>query len=138
MAKTWKKENRFKIEDEIKMVYDASNSGLNDSVFDPQLSMYTIDSHLRSVKAETFMTEIDVGEMFLNFMFEPEAQLYAEVDLNQVFSKEGLIKGGRLNDYWTRMLMVLSPSTYFVTKYMLIVEKLVRRDRLGADNVFRW
>ena len=120
------------------MVYDASNSGLNDSVFAPQLSMYTIDSHLRSVKAETFMTEIDVGEMFLNFMFEPEAQLYAEVDLNQVFSKEGLIKGGRLNDYWTRMLMVLSPSTYFVTKYMLIVEKLVRRDRLGADNVFRW
>ena len=138
MAKTWKKENRFKIEDEIKMVYDASNSGLNDSVFDPQLSMYTIDSHLRSVKAETFMTEIDVGEMFLNFMFEPEAQLYAEVDLNQVFSKEGLIKVRRLNDYWTRMLMVLSPSTYFVTKYMLIVEKLVRRDRLGADNVFRW
>ena len=34
--------------------------------------------------------------------------------------------------------MVFSPSPYFVTKDMLIVEKAVRGDRWDGDNIFKW
>ena len=32
----------------------------------------------------------------------------------------------KLLECWTRILIYLSPSPYFVTKYMLIVEKVMR------------
>ena len=43
--------------DEIRMVYDASNSGLNNIVFAPWFAMPTAESHLRSVKVETYMAD---------------------------------------------------------------------------------
>ena len=64
MAKTWMKENVVKLLDEIKMVYNASKSGLNDSVFTSWVSMPIVDFHLRSVIAVTFMPDCDVREMF--------------------------------------------------------------------------
>ena len=35
------------------------------------------------------------------------------------------------------MLIEFVPSPYFVTTYMLVVEKVVRGDRTDIDNVFR-
>jgi len=34
--------------------------------------------------------------------------------------------------------MGFASSPYFVTKDMFIVEKVVKGDKLNADNVFRW
>ena len=61
--------------------------------FAPWISMSTIDSHLRSVKAGNFMVDCDVSEMILNFLLEPEFRPYAGVDLSQVFSKGTLNRG---------------------------------------------
>ena len=84
------------------------------------------------------MADCDVGEIFLNFMLEPKIRPYDGVDLTKVFSKEALDRRGKFNGWWSRILIGFSPSSYFVTKDMFIVEKLVRGDRLGAKNVFCW
>jgi hypothetical protein len=55
-------------EDDIRMVYDGSVSGLNDAMWMPRFVLPTLNTHLRSVEAGTFLADIDVGEMFLNFM----------------------------------------------------------------------
>ena len=51
--------------DEIRMMYDAYKSGLNDLVFVSWVSMPAIGSHLRSMKARTFIVDCDVDD-FLN------------------------------------------------------------------------
>ena len=99
VAKTWKQENGVKTVDETQMVYDATKSGLNDAVFAPWFAMPTVNTLLRSTTAGSYMTDCDVGEMFLNFMLEPSVRPYAGVDLTQAFPEETRTYGGRLKEW---------------------------------------
>ena len=85
IPKTWKVVNSKRVPDDIRMVYDATRSGLNKAVWASWFPMPTVVFHLRSVVAGMFMTDYDVGEMFLNFMLEPELRPYAGVDLTCLF-----------------------------------------------------
>jgi hypothetical protein len=55
-------------EDDLCLVYDGSVSGLNDAMWMPRFVLPTLNTHLRSVEAGTFLADIDVGKMFLNFI----------------------------------------------------------------------
>ena len=70
------------------MVYDATKSGLNDSVWAPWFQIPTVESYLRLVETGTYMVDCDVGGMFLNFMSEPRLRLHAGVDLSKIFLEE--------------------------------------------------
>ena len=51
------------------MVYDATRSGVNETVWNPWFSI-PVSSHIRDVNNHTFMADCDVGEIFLNFKLE--------------------------------------------------------------------
>ena len=55
-------------EDDIRLVYDGSISGLNLSIWVPHFFLPTIRTHLRAVDESTYMADVDIGEMFLNFV----------------------------------------------------------------------
>jgi len=55
-------------EEDIRMVYNATSSGLNDAVWGRWFALPTVETHLRAVEVGTFMADCDVGEMFLNFL----------------------------------------------------------------------
>jgi hypothetical protein len=55
-------------EDDICLVYDGSVSGLNLSIWVPCFFLSMLRSHLRDVDEDTFMADVDIGEMFLNFI----------------------------------------------------------------------
>ena len=61
VARTWKQEDNKRVIDEIRMVYDATKSGLNDAVWDPWFATTTVESHLRYVEADTFVCDHSVG-----------------------------------------------------------------------------
>jgi hypothetical protein len=52
---------------DIRMVFDGTASGLNDSIWIPGFGLPTVQTHLRAVDKDTFMADVDVGVMFLNF-----------------------------------------------------------------------
>ena len=88
VPKTWKIVEGKLVADDIRMVYDATCSGLNQAVWTPWFPMPTVLSPLRAVVAGTIMSDCDVGEMFLNFMLEPKLRPYAGVDLTFLFPEE--------------------------------------------------
>ena len=53
---------------DIRMVYDASISGLNNSLWAPWFPLPTEASHLQAVDPRTFMGDVDAGDHFLNFV----------------------------------------------------------------------
>lgn len=61
---------------DIRLVYDGNKSGLNKAVLAPWLPLPTIHEHLRCVAASSYMGNIDIGEMFLNFMLHPPMQQF--------------------------------------------------------------
>ena len=53
-----------KTDTDIRMVYDATVSGLNDVVWAPWLALPTIQTHLRAVCPNTYMGDNDLGDHF--------------------------------------------------------------------------
>jgi hypothetical protein len=82
--------------DDIRLVYNAAESGLNDAMVVPRFSLPTIHTHLRAVEEGTHMSDLDVGKMFLNFWLHPTTQPWAGVDLTHFIK----LKGGK--SQWER------------------------------------
>ena len=68
-------------EADIRMVYDATISGLNNSMWVPRFAMSNLETHLRVVEDGTYLSDIDIGECFLNFVLHKSIRSLAGVDL---------------------------------------------------------
>jgi hypothetical protein len=122
-------------ENDVRPVYDGSVSGLNDCIWMPRFVLPTIQSHLRQVEAGTFMCDLDVGEMFLNFILHVDIRSLAGVDLTH-YTNEG--KDGAVWECWHRAAMGLTSSPYQACQGMAFAEEVIRGDRLDPRNIFRW
>jgi hypothetical protein len=121
---------------DIRMVYNGTSCGLNDSVYAPWFALPTVDSHLRAVDIGTYMADCDIGEMFLNFMLDVNLRAYAGVDLTELFPVDA--NGNILWERWERMLMGFKPSPYCTTRSMRRIEEKLKGPRGEEENVFRW
>lgn len=125
-------------EDDIRIVYDATASGLNEAVWAPTFWLPTIDSLVRALDDNCWMADRDIGDMFLNFMLHESAWEYAGVDIKPIRTGEGTnVKSARWY-HWVRNAMGFAPSPYNSIKLALIAEEVVRGDRLDPANPFQW
>ena len=126
---------------DIRMVYDGTKSGLNDSLLAPWFGLATVDLMLRTVCEGTWSGDNDFGEMFLNFWIHPEIRAYTGVDLTTLFPEELEGEGGEkkfLWEAWTRCAMGVTVSPYQTTQCTQRVKRIVFGCRFSKSNVFRW
>jgi hypothetical protein len=125
-------------EDDIRMVYDGTKSGLNRVLFAPWFALATVDSMLRSVGPGTWSADNDFGEMFLNFWLHPDLQRYTGVDLTALFPEE--VRGDKkaVWEAWTRCAMGLTTSPYTTVQCAKRIKHLILGDPTDSANVFRW
>jgi hypothetical protein len=76
-------------EEDIRMVYNGTSSILNAHLWCPWLALATINTMLRALEPGTYMGEIDVGEMFLNFILEARCSYLAGVNLKKYIEQLG-------------------------------------------------
>jgi hypothetical protein len=68
------------------MVYDGTKLGLNENIWVPQFPFPMINTHLRAVDGSTFVSNMDIGEMFLNFVLHESMEVFlCGVDLGSFF-----------------------------------------------------
>jgi hypothetical protein len=127
-------------DEDIRMVYNGTKSGLNDSMWAPWFALPTIEAHLRFVDGQSFMGDIDVGDMFHNFMLHEKIRCVAGVDLTSFFPEE--VKKRKdvhmLWEHWGRCGMGFKPSPYYAIQGILFAEEHIRGDPTEQSNVFRW
>jgi hypothetical protein len=124
-------------EDDIRMVYDASVSGLNDSIWVPRFPLPTIQTHLRAVQEGTWMADLDIGEMFLNFILHSDLRHLSGVDLTEYTENVGEF-GQIVWEVWQRCAMGLKPSPYQAVQAMMVAEEAIRGDPKDPQNPYRW
>jgi hypothetical protein len=123
--------------DDIRLVYDGSASGLNSSIWVPRFPLPTINTHLRAIEAGTYMSDLDIGDMFLNFVLYDELQELAGVHLAPNFpsdtSVSDLLWGG-----WHRCAMGIRLSPYQCVQGIALTEEIILGDHTDPTNVFSW
>ena len=133
--------------DDIRMVYDATKSGLNAVVMPPNFFMPSIDTCLRSVVATTWSGDIDLGEMFLNYMLPEIILPYVGIDVTDVLLPPTINYHDPTIDYesnsrvwyrWLRCMMGFCQSPYNAIKASLHSEEIIRGDRRDETSPFFW
>ena len=123
-------------DDDIRVVYDGTKSGLNAALWAPWFPLPTIEGHLRAVEAGYYMGDLDIGEMFLNFILDEEIQQYAGVDLTPYFPDELTTRKIKvLWERWTRCAMGFTTSPYQAVQGVLFADEVIRGDRLDPTNI---
>jgi len=99
-------------ETDTRMVYDGTKSGLNDAMWAPWFALPTIETHLRFVSQGSFMGDMDIGDMFHNFMLHEDVQKLAGLDITPFYPEE--LRDGRrmIWERWSRCAMGLRSSPY--------------------------
>jgi hypothetical protein len=69
---------------DIRMVYNGTASGVNDCLFAPHFSLPTITPAMRALAEGYYQADMDIGEMFLNFMLGKELRPYSGVDVTHI------------------------------------------------------
>jgi hypothetical protein len=123
-------------DDDIRLVYDGLVSGLNMSIWVPCFFLPTIRTHLRAVDEDTYMADVDIGEMFLNFVLHRQLKVLAGVDLTHYFLKGDT--GSKVWEVWLRAAMGLRSSPYQAVQAMGVAEEVICGDRKDPTNVYCW
>ena len=123
--------------DDVRIVYDGTASGLNDAVWAPSFWLPTIDSLVRALDSSSWMSDRDIGDMFLNFQLHESAWPFAGVDVKPILDDDGRISKHRWY-YWVRNAMGFKSSPYNSIKMALVAEEVVHGDRRSLSNPFQW
>ena len=123
---------------DIRIVYDATQCGLNDALWSPNFFMPTVDSILRNASSTTWFGDIDLGEMFLNYTLDLKLQPYAGIDVTELDKTVTGLGRPRVFERWTRTLMGFSPSPYICTQSFAWSEEIIVGNRLDYSNPFYW
>jgi hypothetical protein len=125
--------------DYIRIVYDGTASGLNEAVWAPSfwLPTTTIESLIRALDTNSWMSDTDIGDMFLNFQLHHSVWPFAGVDVAPILDEEGRILKERWS-YWVRNAMGFKSSPYNSIKMALVAEEVIVGDRTDPSNPFQW
>jgi len=114
--------------DDIRVVYDGTKSGLTDSTWSPNFFMPSISSLLLYSSPSTWYSDMDLGEMFLNFFMHEKLRPFSGVDVTNLLGK-GWMR-------WNRTFMGFRASPYLAVKTYSFVLDIIRGDWKDESNPF--
>jgi hypothetical protein len=121
--------------DDIRMVYDATASGLNDCLWAPNFWLPSAKGLVECMDSNSWMGDLDMGEQFLNFPLHPDLQKFCGIDLRP-FAPPG--RQSTLWMRWTHCMMELRPSPYFTGQSTYYAEELALGDARDPTNPMQW
>jgi hypothetical protein len=131
-------------EDYIRQVYNATANPLNECVWVPTFWLPTIDTLVRALGRDSWMTDRDIGDMFLNFQLHESVVPFMGVNLPSLY-ENGDDAGPRWA-VWDRNLMGFAALPYSSIRMALVAKEVCRGNRheegTGSDgkelNPFQW
>jgi hypothetical protein len=100
--------------DDIRMVYDGTKSGLNNMLFCPWFWLPTTTTMTRTLHKNSGTGDNDSGDFFLNFWQHQDLIPFLGVDITHTFFEEGGVE--KMLVAWVRCAMGLKPSPYYAAQ----------------------
>jgi hypothetical protein len=120
---------------DIRMVYDATKSGLNHSVWVPSFILPHAEALTDKLSVKSWMLDMDLGEMFLNFPMHPSVQPYCGIDVRPYCYPDS----SRTHlERWSRCMMGWKASPYLTIQSRLFAEEFVQGNWKDERNAYHW
>ena len=131
--------NCFAVEkgtEDIRLVYDGTKSKLNAAVFAPNFYLPFLDSVLMWVNADSWLADLDLGEMFLNYFLDKKIRAFSGVDLSKLVEECDEFRSNW--ERWNRTFMGFTSSPYICCKFFGWTVDIIYGDRWDKANPYRW
>jgi len=122
--------------EDVRIVYDSTRSGLNAAIWAPTFSLPSVENLTDMLELTSWMSDLDMGEQFLNFPLDPKLQPYCGIDVRPYLGTPPGCSTHWLR--WTRCMMGMKTSPYIAIKGTHIAEESVLGNRHDPSNPFRW
>jgi hypothetical protein len=126
--------------DDIRPVYNGTNSGLNAAVWAPNFWLPTTQSETDVLNYGYLSVHLDLGEMFHNFPLPHVFRPYSGLDLTPF--RADLEPEPRLGSYfracWEKCWMGFRPSPYYGVRFYYWAKEFARGNRKDANNPLCW
>ena len=127
---------------DIRVVFDGTSSGLNETLWSPNFFLPSAKSASMCLSFDTWMADMDFGEFFHNFFMDPRIRPFSGVNLGSLGS---LVPGQDQSDRgvgsprstvlrWTRLFMGMRPSPYLAIRQYYWGEEFARGNPERAEN----
>jgi hypothetical protein len=117
-------------EDDIRVVFDGTSSGLNETLWAPNFFLPSAKSASMVLGFSSWMSDMDFGEMFHNFNLDPRIRPYSGVNVEKLGLSEGRLSSLR----WTRLFMGMRPSPYNAVRHYYWGEEFARGNPADRSN----
>jgi len=120
---------------DIRLVCDATKSGLNKCIWVPLFMLPPTEVMTDCLTASSWMSDHDIGEMFLNFPMHESIQRYCGIDLRQYCYPDS----DRTHlKRWVRCMMGWVAAPYVTTQSPALAKEVVLGNRFDPSNPFQW
>lgn len=129
---------------DIRPVFNGTTCGLNAVAWAPNFWLPTAMSIIDNLHYNYQVVDLDLGEIFNNFILHSSLHAYSDIDLTQFrdllnthfleqrpFPKRILYK-------WARDWMGLKPSPFWAARFYYLMEEFMIGDHRDKKNCFRW
>ena len=143
---------------DIRMVFDATKSGLNECTWVPNFWLPSPKTALRQLHPHSYMVDCDIGEMFLNFPIPISVRPFAGSRMDQIASQinkepcqhPGCSLPASLcpanpqrkvlpeGEAWTRCLFGARPSPFMAIRHFLLAEEFIIGNPREKGSPMRW
>jgi len=113
---------------DVRMVYDASKSGLNAALWVPSFALPA---------TENLLDLLDSNSIFLNFPLDVNIRPYCGINL-QPYLDPDRRQGKTWWEAWQQCVMGLMSSSYVCTKAAALADEVAQGDRSDPKNLFQW
>lgn len=107
---------------DIRVVFDGTLSGLNETLWAPNFYLPTAKAAALHISYSSWMSDMDCGEMFHNFFMDKRVRKCAGLQLDNNKSK----KSSYLR--WSRVFMGMRPSPYIAVRHYYWAEEFAKGD----------
>jgi hypothetical protein len=128
----------MKGDDDIRMVFNGTLSGLNSALWAPWFCLPTATTHMRIFEPRTFMADVGIGEMFLNFFLDPRIRLFAGVDFTKFYPEELDETKKVIWERCNQCAMCFRPCPFVTIQSLAWLEENFFGNRNDLENVFHW
>ena len=102
----------------------------------PWFPLLTMNTLLCLVKIGTNMTDVDIGEMCLNFVLHTSLTMLGGIDFRHFFPEEIPHQGAVLHEVWGHSLMGEKPLPYICVQGLLRLDKKYKRRPKRSKQCF--